>query len=101
MNKINFTALLDWVLARLEEPSTWAGGGVLSLVILHVFPGALGAAIITLGASIGGFLAVVIPQPNRTSVTNTINAGDDTKVNLPQNSSTTIVTSGNNTPTVK
>ena len=51
-----------WMLARLEEPSTWAGGSVLALAIHAAFPGTLGNAIIAVIASIGGLLAVVVPE---------------------------------------
>ena len=50
------------MLARLEEPSTWAGGSVLALAIHAVFPGALGNAIIALLASAGALLAIIIPE---------------------------------------
>ena len=51
-----------WMLARLEEPSTWAGGSVLALAIHAAFPGALGNAIIALLASAGALLAIIIPE---------------------------------------
>ena len=50
------------MLARLEEPSTWAGGSVLALAIPAAFPGALGNAIIALLASAGALLAIIIPE---------------------------------------
>ena len=51
-----------WMLARLEEPSTWAGGSVLALAIHAAFPGTLGNAIIALLASAGALLAIIIPE---------------------------------------
>ncbi|MDI9847575.1 hypothetical protein QM467_05805 [Rhodoblastus sp. 17X3] len=50
-----------WLLARMEEPSTWAGSGVLA-VAAHAYFGAAGDAAIALLAAIGGFFAVVIPE---------------------------------------
>lgn len=50
-----------WLLARLEEPSTWAGSGVLA-VTAHAYLGAAGDAAIGVLAAIGGFFAVVIPE---------------------------------------
>lgn len=53
---------LAWVLARLEEPSTWAGAGIVAVAIHSVFPGALGDQLLAVGAAIGGLLAVVVPE---------------------------------------
>lgn len=50
-----------WLLTRMEEPSTWAGSGVLA-VSAHAYFGAAGDAAITVLAAIGGFFAVVIPE---------------------------------------
>jgi hypothetical protein len=45
----------------MEEPSTWAGSGVLA-VAAHAYFGAAGDAAIALLSAIGGFFAVVIPE---------------------------------------
>jgi hypothetical protein len=50
-----------WLLARLEEPSTWAGGGVLA-VMAHSYFGATGDALIAALAALGGFLAMAMPE---------------------------------------
>ncbi len=50
-----------WLLARLEEPSTWAGSGVIA-VLAHSYFGAAGEALVAVGASLGGFLAIVLPE---------------------------------------
>lgn len=60
MNKVNVS--LQWVLVRLEEPSTWAGAGIFAVLIHQFLPGDLGNAVIALGGSIGAFLAVIIPE---------------------------------------
>jgi hypothetical protein len=57
----SFMKLGQWVLARMEEPSTWAGTGVLA-VTAHACFGAAGDAAIAVFAAIGGFFAVVIPE---------------------------------------
>ena len=51
-----------WVAARLEEPSTWAGGSLIAILVHMAFPGTIGNAIIAFGGSLGAFLAVVIPE---------------------------------------
>ena len=50
-----------WALARLEEPSTYAGGGVLA-VLAHTYFGATGDALVGVLAAVGGLLAVVVPE---------------------------------------
>jgi hypothetical protein len=50
-----------WLLARIEEPTTWAGSGVLA-VTAHAYFGSAGDAAIGVLAAISGFLAVVIPE---------------------------------------
>lgn len=56
-----FVKLGHWLLARMEEPSTWAGSGVLA-VTAHAYFGATGDAAIAVLAAIGGFFAVVMPE---------------------------------------
>lgn len=50
-----------WLLARWEEPSTWAGTGIIA-VTAHLYFGAAGDAAVVALAAIGGFLAFVIPE---------------------------------------
>lgn len=49
-------------LARMEEPSTWAGVGVGAVVIHTALPGDLGNAIIGALAALGAVLAIVCPE---------------------------------------
>lgn len=51
-----------YILARLEEPSTYAGGSVLATIVAAIFPGHLGTAILAAMAAIGAVLAIVIPE---------------------------------------
>ena len=53
---------LDWALARLEEPSTWAGGGIATIAIHMLFPGALGDSILGVLVSVGALMAIIIPE---------------------------------------
>jgi hypothetical protein len=46
----------------MAEPSTWAGTGVVAALVHSFAPGLLGDSLITLGAAIGGVLAVVVPE---------------------------------------
>jgi hypothetical protein len=52
-----------WLLGRIEEPSTWAGSGILA-VTAHAYFGATGDAAIAALAGISGFLAILIPEKN-------------------------------------
>jgi hypothetical protein len=52
----------DWVVARIKEPSTWAGAGIVATVVHLTFPGPLGDNIIAMGAAFGGILAVILPE---------------------------------------
>lgn len=54
--------VLRWLVARIEEPSTWAGTSLVAVAIHHFFPGALGDSIIALGVATGGLLAIVLPE---------------------------------------
>ncbi len=54
--------VLSYVLARIEEPSTWAGGGIAAMAISAVAPGNLAANILQIGGAVGGLLAVVLPE---------------------------------------
>ena len=54
-----------WVLARAEEPSTWAGAGGGAIALHMVMPGLLGDKAIAVAAAVGALLAVVIPENNK------------------------------------
>jgi hypothetical protein len=56
------SGLLRWLLARIKEPSTWAGAGLVAVAVHSVAPGPLGDAILALGAAAGGLLAVAAPE---------------------------------------
>jgi ABC-type Fe3+-siderophore transport system permease subunit len=62
---MDVNAVLQWILARVEEPSTWAGAGVAAVLIHSIFPGALGDSILQVGAAIGALLAIVIPEASK------------------------------------
>jgi hypothetical protein len=51
-----------FLLARVEEPSTWAGAGIVATIVHSIAPGALGDGVLALGAAIGGLLAVLVPE---------------------------------------
>ena len=53
----------NWILARLEEPSTWSGTGVVAAMLLigHV-PTNLASAILTAGAALAALLSIVLPE---------------------------------------
>ena len=54
-------AMLARLLAMWEEPSTWAGSGVLA-VAAHQYFGSTGDAFVVMMAAMGGFLAMLIPE---------------------------------------
>jgi len=58
MNQI----LANWIVARLKEPSTWSGAGVVSLVIHQIWPGVLGDSILSAVAALGGVLSILISE---------------------------------------
>jgi len=58
----NFLKSLQWVVARIKEPSTWAGASIVAVVVHQTFPGPMGDSILALGAAVGGILAVVMPE---------------------------------------
>jgi hypothetical protein len=57
-----FSAATKWLLARIAEPSTWAGTGIVAAMAHSLAPGAAGEALIAVGAAVGGLLAVVVPE---------------------------------------
>jgi hypothetical protein len=58
----NIPAWLNWLLARLKEPSTWSGAGVVAMVAHQFLPSAIADAALVAGAAVGGLLAVLIPE---------------------------------------
>jgi drug/metabolite transporter superfamily protein YnfA len=58
MNQI----LANWIVARLHEPSTWGGAGVISLVIHQIWPGVLGDNILNVAAAFGGVIAILMSE---------------------------------------
>lgn len=52
----------DTILARLEEPSTWAAGGAGALIIHAVAPGALGDGLLAIGGGLAVVLGIVLPE---------------------------------------
>lgn len=58
----SLSASSRWLIARAAEPSTWAGAGVVAAVVHSLAPGAVGDSLLTLGAAIGGLLAVIVPE---------------------------------------
>lgn len=59
---LSVSTALRFLLARVEEPSTWAGAGIVAVVVHSVAPGALGDGVLGVGAALGGLLAVVVPE---------------------------------------
>jgi hypothetical protein len=62
MNQTLLKQILNWVVARLEERSTWTGIGAL-IATMAFLPNATanGQMVATVGTALAGFLAVVIP----------------------------------------
>jgi len=54
---------VNWFLARIEEPSTWAGAGVVGFALNNagVAPN-VATAILNVGMAVGGLLAIVLPE---------------------------------------
>ena len=54
---------LAWVLSRIEEPSTWAGAGIVAFALgsVGVAPNVVQASL-AVGSAIGGLLAIIIPE---------------------------------------
>lgn len=53
-----------WLLARAEEPSTWAGTGILAVLLKSsgIIDADLADHILAIGAAIGGLLAIIMPE---------------------------------------
>lgn len=57
------SALIEWVLARLKEPSSWAGmTGLLASLGVAVSPSQAGA-IIQFGVAFASLVLVFMPEP--------------------------------------
>jgi hypothetical protein len=55
-------AILSWFGARLAEPSSWAGlAAIVSTAGPVLFP-TQWATVVTVASTIGGFLALVVPE---------------------------------------
>jgi len=57
--------MLDWILARLEEPSTWAAGGIGSALIHQSLSGPLADAVTNAAAWICVALAIVLKEKGK------------------------------------
>ena len=55
---------IKWFLARIEEPSTWAGTGILAIVLKQsgFIDPAIADHVLAIGAAVGGLLAIVMPE---------------------------------------
>ena len=53
-----------WLIARVEEPSTWAGTGILAVLLKSsgIIDADLADHILAVGAAIGGLLAIILPE---------------------------------------
>lgn len=54
--------MLDWIVDRLKEPSTWAGLGTLLVVNGVALPPGVMPLVVQAGVSIAGILAIVIHE---------------------------------------
>ncbi len=54
--------LLAWLRARLREPATYAGIGVVAIALGRKIPDEWMAAIAVIGGGLAGVLAVVLPE---------------------------------------
>lgn len=53
---------ITWALARLKEPSSWAGLAALMGSLGLTLSAAQSQALITLGIAVAGFVAVMMPE---------------------------------------
>ena len=53
-----------WIVARAEEPSTWAGTGILAVLLKSsgLIDADLADHILAVGAALGGLLAIIMPE---------------------------------------
>ena len=54
--------IAGWIVSRLKEPSTWAGTGIISLVIHRLFPGILGDDLVNAFQGICGAVAIILSE---------------------------------------
>jgi hypothetical protein len=59
---VSLSCAYEWLLSRAEEPSSWAGTGVLAVVVHSLAPGALGDSLLAVGAAVAGLVAVIAPE---------------------------------------
>jgi hypothetical protein len=59
---VNMNAVISWIIARVSEPSTWAGTGIIATAIHAVLPGAIGDAALTVIQAVAGLAAVVASE---------------------------------------
>lgn len=62
MMNSNYSKWALWLAARVREPSTWSGAGVVAIVAHQFLPGAVADAALAIGAAVGGLIAVLIPE---------------------------------------
>ena len=56
------SAFFKSILARLEESSTWAGGGIGAVLLGALVPGTTGQAVLHVVAAAAAALAIIIPE---------------------------------------
>lgn len=54
---------MNWVIERLKEPSTWAGGGIVALILsqFHV-DNETAKQVLQIGAALGGLLSIYMKE---------------------------------------
>lgn len=57
-----FLIAAKWLLARAKEPSSWAGTGVVAVILTQFLPPDLANAVLNVGATFGAVLAIVLPE---------------------------------------
>ncbi len=62
----NIDALLGWLGARLKEPSSYAGLGIILMAMHLSIPPDVVKSITYIGMGVGGILAVVFPENKAT-----------------------------------
>ena len=65
--------MLDWILARLEEPSTWAAGGIGSALIHQSLSGPLADAVTNAASWICVALAIALKEKGKNNAPSTPN----------------------------
>jgi len=57
--------VITWLIARLKEPSTWAGTGLIASAVHNYIPGSMGDNIISTLQGLGGILAVLLEEKSK------------------------------------